>query len=54
MCRERDIKGYEGAANDVAHMTGRDTLSCFDAGEMTHNVVDSESTRSSPPGLSPQ
>lgn len=47
MCRERDIKGYEGAANEAVHMTGRDTLSCFDAGEMTHNVVDSESTRSS-------
>lgn len=45
--REQDVKGYLGAYNDAVHMTGRDTLSCFDAGTMTHNVVDSESTRSS-------
>lgn len=44
--RESNIKGYQGSNNDVVRMSGIDTLTNFDSGKMTHNVIDSECTRS--------
>ena len=47
LSREADIKGYVGKDNTTKHMSGKDTLASYDDLSLQHNVVDSESTRSS-------
>ena len=47
LSREADIKGYVGKKNTTIHMNGKDTLASYDDLSLQHNVVDSESTRSS-------
>jgi len=46
LSREADVKGYISKHNNTIHMNGTDTLALYDDGSMSHNVVDSESTRS--------
>ena len=54
LSREADIKGYVGKDNTTKHMSGKDTLASYDDLSLQHNVVDSESTRSSTSLLSPE